>query len=60
MKKRILVLLAGAVMALTPMTASAARVFVGGGFYYGPGWYAPYWGPYWGPGYYYGYRWPVK
>jgi len=42
------------------MTASAARVFIGGGFYgpawYGPGWYSPYWGPYWGPyGYYYGF-----
>lgn len=59
MKKSLLVLVAGAMMALAPMTASAARVFVGGGFYgggFGPGWYAPYWGPYWGPyGYYYGY-----
>ena len=61
MKNKLLVLVAGAMMALAPMTASAARVFVRGGFYspgwgYGPGWYAPYWGPYWGPyGYYYAY-----
>lgn len=58
MRKRLLILLAGAVMALAPVTASAARVFVGGGYYggWGPGWYAPYWGPYWGPyGYYYGF-----
>lgn len=57
MKHKLLVLVAGAMMALAPMTASAARVFVGvGGYYgYGPGWYSPYWGPYWGPGYYYGF-----
>ncbi len=56
MRKGLLVLVAGAVMALAPMTASA-RVFIGGGFYggYAPGWYAPYWGPYWGPGYSYGF-----
>jgi hypothetical protein len=52
MKHKLLVLVAGAMMALAPMTASAARVFIGGGFYgYGPGWYSPYWGP----GYYYGF-----
>jgi ABC-type glycerol-3-phosphate transport system substrate-binding protein len=55
MKKTLLTLVAGAVMALVPMTASAARVFVGVGGYYGPGWYAPYWGPYWGPYGYYGF-----
>jgi hypothetical protein len=60
MKNKLLILVAGAMMALVPMTASAARVFVGGGFYgpgWGPGWYAPYWGPYWGSyGYNYAYR----
>jgi hypothetical protein len=43
--KKLMILVAGVAMALAPMTASAARVFVGGGFY------GPYWGPYWGPGY---------
>jgi hypothetical protein len=55
--KKLMLLVAAAMMTLAPMTASAAvRVFVGGpGFYYGPGpgWYAPYWGTYWGPGPYY-------
>jgi hypothetical protein len=50
-----LLILAGALMTLAPMTASAARVFVGvGGGYYG-GYYSPFWGPYWGPAYYGGY-----
>jgi PEGA domain len=56
MKKGLLVL-AAVVMALAPMSASAARVR--GGFVVGPriyggwygGWYDPFWGPYWGPGY---------
>ena len=53
MKKGILMLLAAAVMTFTPMTANAARIFIGGGYgFYGPGWYAPYWGPY---GYYNGF-----
>ena len=47
MKKGLLVL-AAVVMALAPMSASAA--VVRGGFVYG-GWYGPYWGPYWGPAY---------
>ena len=58
MKKAMLVL-ATAVMALAPMTASAAMVrggvvVVGPRYYVGPGfyggWYSPFWGPYWGPG----------
>jgi hypothetical protein len=50
--KKIMTFIAGAVLALAPMTASAARlVFVGGGPFFGPGYYASYWGPYWGPGY---------
>jgi len=48
--KKIMILVAGVVMAFAPMSASAARIFIGGGFY-GPG---PYWGPYWG-GYPYAY-----
>ena len=53
MKKGLLVLAAAAMM-LAPVSASAARVFIGGGFYR-PYW-GPYWGPYayWGPGPYYG------
>lgn len=43
--KKVLLIMAAAVMMLTPVSASAARVFIGGGFY-GPG---PYWGAYWGP-----------
>ena len=51
MRKRLLTILAGAVMALAPMSASAAvRGFVGRPYIYG-GWYSPYWGPYWGPAY---------
>ncbi len=52
MRKRGLLMLLGAVMALAPMTSSAAvRVVVGGGYY--GGFYSPFWGPYWGgPGYY--------
>ena len=53
MRKGLLILV-GAMMALAPMTSSAAvRVVVGGGYY--GGFYRPFWGPYWGPGYYYGY-----
>jgi hypothetical protein len=53
MKKGLLIL-AGALMMLAPMTSSAAvRVVVGGGYY--GGFYSPFWGPYWGPGYYAGY-----
>jgi PEGA domain len=53
MKKGLLVL-AAVVMALAPMSASAARlrggfVVMGPGIY--SGWYSPFWGPYWGPGY---------
>jgi hypothetical protein len=33
-------------------SAQRGRVFIGGGFGWGPGWYAPY--PYWGPYGYYG------
>ena len=47
MKKALLVLVA-VVMALTPVSASAA---VGGGVVVYGGWYGPYWGPYWGPAY---------
>jgi hypothetical protein len=53
MKKGMLVL-AAVVIALAPMSASAAIVrggfVVGGPGIYG-GWYSPYWGSYWGPGY---------
>jgi hypothetical protein len=48
-----MLILAAAVMMLAPVGASAARVFVRGGFY-GGGFYAPYWGPYWGPYAYWG------
>ena len=59
MKKAILVM-ALAVMAVIPSTASAAfrgHVIVGGGYWGGPYWggyWGPYYGygPYWGPGYY--------
>jgi PEGA domain len=51
--KKVMILFAAVAMAMIPASASAARIFVGGGFGYGP-----YWGPgpyYWGPaGYYYG------
>jgi hypothetical protein len=50
--KKLMILVAAGVMALAPMTASAARVFVGvGGPVFGPGFYGSYWGPYWGPAY---------
>lgn len=54
--KKGLMILAGALMALAPMTASAwvrFGVAVPGPVFYTPGWYAPYWGAYWGPGPYY-------
>jgi hypothetical protein len=40
--KKVMILFAAVVMAMVPVSASAARIFVGGGF-----------GPYWGPGPYY-------
>ena len=56
--KRGILILAAAVMAFAPMTASAGIrggvVVLGPGFY-GPGWYNPFWGAYWGPGPYYAY-----
>jgi len=54
--KKTLLTLAVALMTIAPVSASAARVFVRGGFY-GAGFYGggPYWGSYWGPGYGYGY-----
>jgi hypothetical protein len=59
MKKASLIL-AGALMALAPVSASAAALGARGvafGGPYGPGWawtggwYSPYWGPYWGSPY---------
>ena len=52
--KKTMLTIAAALLALAPMTASAARVgvVVGPGVY-GPGWYSPYWAGYWGPGPYY-------
>ena len=59
MKKGLLIL-AGALMILAPMSASAAvgarGVAFAGGPYYGGwgwagGWYSPFWGPYWGSPY---------
>ena len=57
MRKGLMILAVAAVMAIAPVTASAARVFVGVGPAWGWGW-GPYWGaPYWGGpymgGYYY-------
>jgi hypothetical protein len=52
MKKGLLIV-AAAVMALAPVTASAAfrgGFVVGGPGFYGPGFYSPFWGGYWGPG----------
>jgi hypothetical protein len=52
--KKLTLMLAGALMAIAPLGASAAvRVFVGPpviSYGYGYGFYRPY--PYWGPGYY--------
>lgn len=56
MKNRLLMLIAGTVMALAPITAPAAirgGFVIGGPAFYGPGWYSPFWGAYWGPGPYY-------
>jgi hypothetical protein len=52
MKKAILVL-AGALMMMAPVAASAARgvVVVRGGYFGGGPYWGPYWGSYWGPGY---------
>jgi hypothetical protein len=51
MRKGLLILAGALLMAVAPITSSAAvRVFVGGGYY--GGFYSPYWGSYWGPGYY--------
>jgi hypothetical protein len=57
MKKIFLTLAAASLMAIAPVSASAAaRIFVGGGpaFYGGYG-NGPFWGSYWGPRYAYGY-----
>jgi hypothetical protein len=55
MKKGLLVV-AAAVMAFAPVSASAAMVRGGvvvvGPRFYGGGFYSPFWGAYWGPGYY--------
>jgi len=51
--KKLMILFAAAAMTLAPMTASAARIFVGGPVI-GAGFYGPYYGPYWGPAYAYG------
>jgi hypothetical protein len=56
MKNKLMILAAAAAMTLAPMTASAARIFVGGPVI-GAGFYGPYWGPYGGPAY--GYAEPV-
>jgi hypothetical protein len=45
--RKLMILVAAAAMTLAPVTASAARVFVGGPVF-GAGFYGPYWGPYWG------------
>ncbi len=48
--RKAMLLLAGALMTLAPVSASAAirgYVVVGPHYYVG-GWYSPYWGPYWG------------
>ncbi len=52
MKNKLMILAAAAAMTLAPMTASAARIFIGGPVI-GAGFYGPYWGPYWGPAYAY-------
>ena len=48
--RKVMILVAAAAMAVAPMTASAARLIVGGPVF-GAGFYGPYWGPYWGPAY---------
>jgi PEGA domain len=48
--KKLMILFAAAAMAIAPMTASAARVIVGGPVIVG-GYYGPAWGPYGGPVY---------
>jgi hypothetical protein len=48
MKNKLMILAAAVTMALAPMTASAARIFVGG-----PVIGASFYGPYWGPAYAY-------
>ena len=52
--KKVMIVFAAVVMAMVPVSASAARVFVGGGFgpYGGPGWGPGHWGP---PAYGYSY-----
>lgn len=51
--KKLITFFAAAALSLAPMTASAARVFVGVRPFYGPAYYPAYWGPaYYGPGYY--------
>ena len=53
MRKGLSTIVAAVLLALAPMSASAAVrgfVVVGRPHYYG-GWYSPYWGPYWGPAY---------
>ncbi len=49
--KKLMILVAAAAMTLAPLSASAARLFVGVGPVFAPGVYGSYWGPYWGPGY---------
>src|SRR3954451_10093668 len=49
-----LLILAAALMSLAPSAATAqvrARVMVRPHYYYGGGFYRPYWGAYWGPTY---------
>lgn len=48
--KKSLLIVAAALMTMAPLSASAAVRF-----YYGGGFYRPFWGPYWGP--YYGAYW---
>ncbi len=50
--RKAMLLLAGALMTLAPVSASAAvRGYVVVGRPFVGGWYAPYWGPYWGSPY---------
>jgi hypothetical protein len=48
--KKVMILFAATAMALAPVSASAARVMVGGPVFVGGG-FGPGWGPYWGPAY---------